>query len=227
MQQMAIAQWAHDIRNALGTIALYVEALDQPTDARKTRIVASTHAMLTKAAAMCSDAVKNASRTGPGTPQRCCDVTATVRQIADLVAPTLPSRATIEVSVPGPVEIMAEPHDMFRIVFNLVHNAATLARRHGSVSRITLTVERTDAMAVIRIADDGPGLPQTVRARMFRQGRSTTGGNGYGLAIARELAERNGAVLELAKVPAGTTFLMEVPLVAASDETDVQCRRAA
>jgi uncharacterized phosphosugar-binding protein len=51
-----------------------------------------------------------------------------------------------------------------------------------------------------------------VRKRLFLGGRSTTGGSGHGLAIARELAERNGGTLKLADVAQGATFVVEVPL---------------
>ena len=40
MQQIALAHWAHDIRNALGTVALYVESLDSPADSRTTSVIA-------------------------------------------------------------------------------------------------------------------------------------------------------------------------------------------
>jgi signal transduction histidine kinase len=55
-----------------------------------------------------------------------------------------------------------------------------------------------------------------VRSQLFLGGRSLTGGSGHGLAIARELAERNGGTLRTADVPRGVTFLVEVPLDAAS-----------
>jgi signal transduction histidine kinase len=47
---------------------------------------------------------------------------------------------------------------------------------------------------------------------LFLGGRSTTGGSGQGLAIARELAERNGGTLRLADTPHGATFVVELPL---------------
>ncbi len=213
MQQVALAQWAHDIRNALGTVALYVETLERPADPANNNIIACTNALLAKTAAMCNDAVKQVGQ-GEKARRTSFDVTGTLRQIRDLVAPTLPASASLQVAASGPINVLADQQDVFRILFNLVHNAATIARRSGAVRRIRLAVECTSTTAIITVADDGPGLPEAIRGRLFRRGTSGTGSSGYGLSIARELAERNCGVLELAEVRRGTTFVVELPRAA-------------
>jgi signal transduction histidine kinase len=62
---------------------------------------------------------------------------------------------------------------------------------------------------VIEIADDGPGLPERVRADLFRPfaGSMRRGGTGLGLAIARDLMVAHGGTIELVETnEAGTTF---------------------
>jgi signal transduction histidine kinase len=199
-------------------VALYVESLER-ADPRSQKVVACTHALLAKAAAMCSDAVRQAGETEPHGLRRGFDVTDTLAQVRDLIAPTLPDGVVLHVAAPGPIAVMADPQDVFRILFNLVHNAAGVARQSGALRAIRMTIETTRMAAVVHVADDGPGLPRAVRARLFRRGRSTTGGTGYGLAIARELAERNGGSLRLAEVSAGTCFVIELP-------RDLPCRVA-
>ena len=71
------------------------------------------------------------------------------------------------------------------------------------MTNVTVLVERTVATVTVRVADDGPGLPETVRANLFRRQQSTTGGSGIGLYIARELAERNGGMLRCAEIASG------------------------
>jgi signal transduction histidine kinase len=132
--------------------------------------------------------------------------------VRELVASTLPAAVSLQVEAPGPTPVIADAQDVFRILFNLLHNAASIARRTGALRTIRITLQHDAAMAVIKVSDDGPGVPESVRKRLFLGGRSTTGGSGHGLAIARELAERNGGTLKLADVSQGATFLVEVPL---------------
>ena len=72
------------------------------------------------------------------------------------------------------------------------------------------------AMVTVRISDDGPGLPKAVRGKLFsRIGNCKANCGGLGIAIARELAERNGATLRLAndtnKSKKGAAFVLELP----------------
>ena len=217
MQQIALAQWTHDIRNALGTIALYVDTLECPENPQSIRTVASTQALLARVAAMCSGAAKQADG-GPAAARARVDVARTIAQVRELIASTLPATVTLEADAQDPTPVLADAQDVFRILFNLLHNAATVARRTGSLHTIRVTLARTGTMAVITVADDGPGLPAAVRSRLFLGGRSTTGGSGRGLAIARELAERNGGTLKLSDAAPGATFIVELPLDASADD---------
>jgi len=215
MHQIALAQWTHDIRNALGTIALYVDTLECPGNPQSSRTVASTQALLARVAAMCSGAAKQADG-GPAS-RASFDVARTVAQVRELIASTLPAAVSLETDAQDPTPVVADAQDVFRILFNLLHNAATVAR-DGSLRAIRVTLARTGTTAVITVSDDGPGVPAAVRSRLFLGGRSTTGGSGQGLAIARELAERNGGTLRLADTPHGATFVVELPLDASADD---------
>ena len=214
MHQIALAQWTHDIRNALGTIALYVDTLECPQNPQSSKTVASTQALLARVAAMCSGAAKQ-THAGPAARAR-FDVARTIAQVRELIAATLPASVSLQTDAPDPAPVMADAQDVFRILFNLLHNAATIARRTGSLRAINVTLARTDTMAVITVSDDGPGVPAAVRSRLFLGSRSTTGGSGRGLAIARELAERNGGTLRLADAAQGAAFVVELPLDASA-----------
>jgi len=209
MHATAVAQWAHDIRNALGTMSPYLETLERPSEPDTIRVVALANALIARAASMCNDAVNEAA-IDDTTRRRRFDVMDVIKQVFDLIAPTVPAATKLHVKGNGPVFVMADPQDVFRILFNLVHNAMTVARQSNLIRRIDLIVEVKKASAKIRIVDDGPGLPESVRANLFRRGTSTTGGTGYGISIARELAERNGGMLELSRGSSGTSFVLEL-----------------
>jgi signal transduction histidine kinase len=89
---------------------------------------------------------------------------------------------------------------MKRAVTNLIDNAV----RHGGCARIN--VEREKGMAVVRVDDDGPGVPEPEMEAVFRPfyrcgARSKTGGGtggtGLGLAIAQAVAEDHGGAIKI------------------------------
>src|SRR4051812_4316360 len=124
MHQLAFAQWTHDIRNALSTIALYVDTLDCPQNPQSSRTVASTQALLARVAAMCSGAAKQAREGAPALARARFDVTQTIAQVRELVAATLPAGVALEIDNRGSTFVRADAQDVFRILFNLLHNAA-------------------------------------------------------------------------------------------------------
>ncbi|WP_068071070.1 sensor histidine kinase [Novosphingobium lentum] len=86
-----------------------------------------------------------------------------------------------------------------RAMRNLVSNAL----RYGQRARVTL--QREGKAAVLRIEDDGPGIPEADVARMLEpftrmepSRNSVTGGSGLGLTLARAIAEQHGGSLQLA-----------------------------
>src|SRR4051812_45175687 len=185
MESNAIAQWAHDIRNTLGTVALYLESLERSGQKDMFRILARSDALLNKATSMCSDLLREAMQSDQSGPRPAFDVTRTIEEVLGLIAPIVPAETTLSLASKGPIQVVANPKDVFRILFNLLHNAVGVARTAGTPRRIALTLEQNGATVKIRIADDGPGLPESVRNRLFRRGGSPALANGHGLAIAR------------------------------------------
>jgi signal transduction histidine kinase len=220
----ASARWAHDIRNALTTVGLHLETLERLSGTRGHEIARAAYTLMSRAAAMCNEALAQNARAEGSSKRRAFDVMKTVVQIANLLRSTAPEGFDIRVVAHGAFVVSADPQDVFRILFNLMHNAIATARRGFEtgerMTHLTVLVERSDTTVTVRIADDGPGLPQLVRANLFRRQISGTGGSGIGLSIARELAERNGGMLELAESARGTTFVLELSGSAAKSSDD-------
>jgi len=89
----------------------------------------------------------------------------------------------------------------------------------GSV-RIRVTAGREgddDGRAVVRVADDGPGVPAADRERIFERGVSSDGG-GHGLYVAQTVVERLGGDIHVEESElGGAAFVVEVPLAEAEE----------
>jgi signal transduction histidine kinase len=207
------AQWAHDIRNALATIGLHLDTLQRLSGPHGSKAASAAHALIVRTASMCSEA----TAPGDGSVQprrRPFDIAATIRQVADLVTALGPEGFRIDLSIDGPQLVLGNHADVFRVLFNLFHNALAVARSGAKLRRIEITVERAGAITVVRIADDGGGLPPRVAATLFRVPAKAGAVHGHGLAIARELMERNGGMLSCETSRKGTMFRLEFAAVA-------------
>jgi signal transduction histidine kinase len=114
-------------------------------------------------------------------------------------------------------QVIADPDQLHRILVNLLRNAREAIEhqdeRHQP-GRIEVSLTREEGVSVIRVADNGPGLPERARERLFQpfSGSSRAEGAGLGLAIARELAQGHGGDLTLAQTDeTGATFEIRLP----------------
>jgi signal transduction histidine kinase len=208
------AQAAHDLRNLLATVGLHLETLQRLCGPSGTKASDAAHALLTRGAAMCNYALDR----GPGPDgrprRRGVDLIGVARQVADLLTPIAPKGFTFNIAQNAAESGLADPDEVFRILFNLMSNAVAVANRKSSTLKIvTIDIGSEASMVTIRIADDGPGLPASVRAGLFgtQSRKSGTPRHGYGLAIARELAERNGGTLALTPAAKGAAFALQLP----------------
>ncbi|WP_102957863.1 ATP-binding protein [Mangrovicella endophytica] len=110
----------------------------------------------------------------------------------------------IELGAVDDVEVFVQPLAIKRALRNLAENAA----RHGGGGRIT--VKRDGEEALLALDDDGPGIPAELIGRVFEPffrvdpaRRKSMPGAGLGLAIAREIIERNGGSIHIANRPTG------------------------
>lgn len=117
-------------------------------------------------------------------------------------------------AIPGEaVPATVDPERLAQIVANLVENALKYAS-----SVVVVDVMRVDGALQVRVDDDGPGIPDADRARVFERlytARGTPGrrvGTGIGLAIVHELAVAMGGSTAVAPLaPAGTRFVVTLP----------------
>lgn len=123
----------------------------------------------------------------------------------------------VEAHLPaGPLPMVhADEEEVRRVLLNLFNNAVEAFGQRGGRIDVSLAPQPTpDGFLVIRIQDDGPGIPPENEPRLFEPAFSTrTGGTGLGLAICRSIMERHDGSIE--HVPTrpgeGTIFELRLP----------------
>ncbi|MGP4000209.1 sensor histidine kinase [Streptomyces sp. 8N706] len=135
--------------------------------------------------------------------------------LADLVREEVSQRSGVPVRVAAdPVQVSGSRGQLARVLGNLLDNA----RRHAG-TEVTVSLRPEGRWAVLEVADDGAGVPEAERERIFERfvrlddARSRDeGGAGLGLAIARDVAERHGGTLVVRESRAGgALFALRLP----------------
>ena len=142
---------------------------------------------------------------------------AIAERVAAYFRPRLPKHANaialrVDAPAAGPY-VQGDPVLIEWALESLVRNS--LDALSGRGGEIHIAVEATERLAVLRVVDDGPGIPPEVRNTLFEPGISTkTGGWGIGLALSRRIVEEvHGGRLLLEPNPAGAVFVAEIPRV--------------
>jgi PAS domain S-box-containing protein len=147
------------------------------------------------------------------------DLEAAVRRAADELAHDLP-HATVEVC--GEFGEIEGDEVLLRQVFgNLIRNAAEACETAGVKPRIEIHAHAYDRVRRISVDDNGPGVPENARAKIFQPFFTTRSrGTGLGLAIVQKLVvTHNGRVTVTESPLGGASFQIVFPLRATDAET--------
>lgn len=194
------ADLAHGLKTSLQLVALEAEALARGPMADRARVIgAEVRRMRTHVDHQLARARAGGLRRGhlDATEVAPCAqrVVATVRRLAADRGLTLDCR-------PDPSHLFAGvAADLEEMLGNLLDNATKWAR-----ARVTLASAIESGRLVLTVDDDGPGLPDDARERVFSRGTrldEAVPGNGLGLAIVRDLAELYGGRVGLERSPLG------------------------
>jgi signal transduction histidine kinase len=107
--------------------------------------------------------------------------------------------------------------DLNQVFLNLLVNAAHAIKETGRRGTITVTTAQDGDDAVIRIADTGHGIPESIRQKVFEPFFTTKQvgeGTGQGLALARSVVhDRHGGEISFdSQVDRGTAFTIRLPV---------------
>ncbi|WP_051834517.1 sensor histidine kinase [Streptomyces sp. NRRL S-15] len=210
-QRRFVADASHELRSPIASLRTQLEVgeahpelLDVPGAVADTVRLQALAADLLLLARL--DAGERPGRTAVG-------VGALVREeVSQRTADRIPPE--VSVAGHGALEVVGSRGQLARVVGNLLDNAQRHAERSVAVS---VREDRGDVL--VEVADDGAGVPEAERDRIFERfvrlddARSRDdGGAGLGLAIARDVASRHGGTLTVGEAPGGgALFTLRLP----------------
>ncbi|MCC7039670.1 MAG: hypothetical protein IT516_05100 [Burkholderiales bacterium] len=135
-----------------------------------------------------------------------------IRGIVDEIvqAENIPPGGVVR-QIPEDLLIIFDRGHLSQIMWNLVRNAWQHCQKKDGSIRIVARAGYMGDAVICELTDDGPGIPAELRPQIFEPFFTTRpGGTGLGLYIARELADANGATLELLPRGPGAHFRMTI-----------------
>ena len=215
-----VAGAAHEVNNALQVIGGSAELLQNRTDLPEP--VQKTLARIRDQAARAASAMTGVvalSRAQPDGGTYLVDMCDIASRAVDLRRYSI-GRADLTVKIELPSEpqlVNGQRLHLLQAALNMIQNAeqALGPKRSGCIS---VAVVADGDHVVLRVSDDGPGVPPADADRIFQPfftSRPRPESTGLGLAVAREIAAAHRGSLDLEPVPAGASFRLRVPTAAA------------
>ena len=199
-QRAFIADAAHELRSPLASVLTQLEvALSTPTSAQEWPLIAADVFADAERLRRIADDLLLLARLDAGAPAG--------QHVVDVAA--------LAGADGQPLEIRGDEQSLRRLFDNLVTNAGKYAQT------VRVTASRIGSEAVVVIEDDGPGVPEADRERVFERfvrldsARSRDeGGTGLGLAIARAVARAHGGDVQLGDSSlGGLSATVRLPLI--------------
>ncbi|ROO84926.1 signal transduction histidine kinase [Actinocorallia herbida] len=215
-QRRFVAEASHDLRNPIAGLLTRLEVLDsEDEDYPWKEDVHEAVGDVERLSAIVEDLLELA-RLESGTPPPTERLDLGELAAAEIARRPL-GRLPITTDLTPNVQVDANRLRVARLLGNLLANA----QRHGR-TRVDVTVTTEDGQAVLRVDDDGRGVPPEDTDRIFerfarlKESRDLdSGGTGLGLPIAQEIARNYGGTLTAAPSPGGH-FTLRLPLADSS-----------
>ncbi len=217
-----LAMLAHELRNPLGAIANASYLLEHfgPADPVTAKPVAIIRRQIQHLVRMVDDLldVSRITRGKVELRRQRLDLAEVLRNAAEASLPLAEAKGqTLRVEMPlEPLPLDGDATRLEQVVSNLLRNAVKFTEARGTIE---LSVRREDAHALVRVRDDGIGIPADLLARVFdlfaqgEQGLDRSGaGLGIGLTLVKSLVEIHGGSVEARSGGPGTGSEFEVRL---------------
>jgi signal transduction histidine kinase len=213
---LAVSKINHDLRNLLASSQLLSDQLASVPDPRVQRFAPKLMRSLERAIDFCQSTLSYGRVQEAAPDRRMILVEPVVTEVRESTGFADASIGWISAIERG-LSIDADPDQLFRVLLNLVRNAAQAleSRPKGDAAamQIRITGRREGSVAIIEVSDTGPGVPAPAREHLFMafQTSGRPGGSGLGLAIAAELVRAHGGDIHLVEGTIGATFRLSIP----------------
>ena len=212
----AVAKINHDLRNMLTSAQIASERLAALKDPKVSQALPRLERALDRAVRLATEVLAYGKTQEPAPELRTLQLAAAVDAAAE-EARLSEEGARLVNDVREDDQVAADPDQLHRMLVNLLRNAReAIEHQEGrkAPGEIRVSLAQEDGVSVVRVADNGPGVPERARERLFQAfaGSGRPEGAGLGLAIARELALGHGGDLTLAESgPGGAVFVLRLP----------------
>jgi signal transduction histidine kinase len=220
-QRRFVADASHELKSPLAALRAMVDVTERSARSEdERRLMADLREEIDRMQRLAGDLLYLA-RFDEGRPEGVRRTEVDLAEIAAAEAAALATRTELRVDTAGlsPAGVTGDPDRLLQLVRNLTDNAAGHA-----AGAVWLETGETDGTAILRVSDDGPGIPAEDRERVFErfvrldESRTRrTGGTGLGLSVARAVARSHGGELR-AVDPLHTGATLEARLPARSVE---------
>jgi signal transduction histidine kinase len=211
-----IANASHELRTPVFSLGGFIELLEEedPSPAERAEFLRTMRSQLDRLTRLTTDLLNLSQLDAGGVVlhPRAVDLGSLARDVVREFGPRADRRGSrLELRTAGrPVRAVADPDRVRQIIRILLDNALGHTPQGTNVTVITYTA---DSRAQLTVSDDGPGVPQRVRGRVFERfyTADSAGGSGLGLAIALELAQRMEGSLAISSGRRFTAFTLDLP----------------
>lgn len=214
---LAVSKINHDLRNMLAAAQLMSDRLVDTRDAKIKRFAPRLIATLGRAIDFCQATLVYGRAAEPTPVLREVALRQIVAEQAEMLG--LPDSKLIGFAneVPADLIVSCDPDQMARVLLNLMRNSVQALTQAGADGggqpMLVVKAQRGEREITLRVADNGPGVPQRARENLFQafRGSASPGGTGLGLAIAAELVRLHGGMIALEPSPIGAVFKVTLP----------------